>query len=132
MFSVRYSYRALAFKDGEETRLVSRNQKEFTKYPELNEALKSLPAERLVIDGEIAALDPKGRSSFQLLQGYETGEQRPPLVFYVFDLFFLEGKDLRRLPLVERRSQLEGLLKKAPENIRFSAELRGTKEDLKS
>ena len=63
-------YRALAFKSGKATRLVSRNQKAFN-YPELLDALKSLRAEHFVIDGEITALDPKGRSSFQLLQAYE-------------------------------------------------------------
>jgi bifunctional non-homologous end joining protein LigD len=91
LYEVKFDgYRALAFKNGKETRLVSRNQKAFN-YPELLDALKLLPAEHFVIDGEIAALDPKGRSSFQLLQAYEIGEQRPPLVYYVFDLLSLEG-----------------------------------------
>src|SRR5215467_1140643 len=56
-------YRALAFKDGKEVRLVSRNKKAFD-YPQLLDALRKLPAERLILDGEIAALDDKGRSSF--------------------------------------------------------------------
>ena len=60
-------YRALAFKDGKDVRLVSRNNKEFN-YAQLLHALKSLPANQVVLDGEIAALDEKGRSSFQLLQ----------------------------------------------------------------
>ena len=70
-------YRALAFKTGQEVRLVSRNQVGF-KYPQLANALKSLPAQNVIIDGEIAALDDEGRSSFQLLQGYGSGEQGPP------------------------------------------------------
>ena len=61
------SYRALAFKDGKDVRLVSRNKKAFD-YPQLLDALKKLPAERVTLDGEIAALDEKGGSSFQLLQ----------------------------------------------------------------
>ena len=60
-------YRALGFKDGREVRLVSRN-KETLDYPQLLEALKSLLADRAILDGEIAALDEKGRFSFQLLQ----------------------------------------------------------------
>jgi bifunctional non-homologous end joining protein LigD len=92
--------------------------------------LKRLPAEHCVIDGEITALDPKGRSSFQLLQAYEIGEQRPPLVFYAFDLLSLDGAGLRKQPLVERRKQLAQLLKKPPDNIRSSAELQGDKEKL--
>jgi bifunctional non-homologous end joining protein LigD len=53
-------YRALAFKSGKETRLVSRNQKDFTKFPQLNDALKLLPPEQAVIDGEITALARMG------------------------------------------------------------------------
>ena len=56
-------YRALAFKDGKDVRLVSRNRKAFD-YPQLLDALKLLPAKRVILDGEIAALDEKGRSSF--------------------------------------------------------------------
>jgi bifunctional non-homologous end joining protein LigD len=82
LYEVKFDgYRALAFKFGKETRLIFRNQKQFTKFPQLNDALKSLPAENSVIDGEIAALDQEGRPSFQLLQAYEVGEERPPLVY---------------------------------------------------
>jgi bifunctional non-homologous end joining protein LigD len=131
LYEVKFDgYRALAFKNGKETQLVSRNQKDFTKFPRLNDALKLLSAEQAVIDGEITALDPKGKSSFQLLQAYEIGEQRPPLVYYAFDLLFLGGADLRKQPLTERRRQLEKLLKKAPEDIRFSAELQGSRDEL--
>ena len=55
-------YRALAFKDGKDVRLVSRNKKAFD-YPQLLEALKLLPTDRVTLDGEIVALDEKGRSS---------------------------------------------------------------------
>jgi bifunctional non-homologous end joining protein LigD len=84
----------------------------------------------VVIDGEIAALDPEGKTSFQLLQSYGSGKKRIPLVYYAFDLLNLEGTDLRSRPLVERRKLLAKLLKKAPDNFRFSEELRGTKEEL--
>ena len=104
LYEVKFDgYRALAFKSGKETRLVSCNQKAFN-YPELLDALKLVPAEHFVIDGEIAALDPKGRSSFQLLQAYEIDKQRPLPVYYAFDLLSLEGADLRKQPLIERRS----------------------------
>ena len=68
LYEIKFDgYRALAFKDGKDVRLVSRNQKAFD-YPQLLDALKLLPAECFILDGEIAALDGKGRSSFQLLQ----------------------------------------------------------------
>jgi bifunctional non-homologous end joining protein LigD len=130
LYEVKHDgYRALAFKDGKDAWLVSRNQKAF-KYPELLDALKLLPAEHVVIDGEIAALDETGRSSFQLLQAFKSSEQCVPLVYYAFDLLFLEGKDLCKQPLSTRRKLLAGLLEKAPASIRFSAELQGSKEEL--
>jgi bifunctional non-homologous end joining protein LigD len=122
-------YRALAFKDSKDVRLVSRNRNEFN-YPQLVYALKLLPAEHVILDGEIAALDENGRSSFQLLQDYKRSEQRVPLVYYVFDLLFEDGKDLRKEPLSTRRHLLADILKKAPPNIRVSEGLQGSKEDL--
>ena len=88
-----------------------------------------LAAERVVLDGEIAALDEKGRSSFQLLQIFKSSGN-VPLVYFAFDLLFLDGKDLRKQRLSARRKLLAKLLEKAPENIRFSCELRGSKDEL--
>jgi bifunctional non-homologous end joining protein LigD len=99
-------YRALAFKTGKEVRLVSRNQVVF-KYPQLANALKSLPAKNVIIDGETAALDDEGRSSFQLLQGYGSGKQGPPLIYYAFDLLSLEGTDLRNQSLIDTSPLIE-------------------------
>jgi bifunctional non-homologous end joining protein LigD len=94
-------YRALAFKAGKEVRLISRNRTNFDDdYPPLIDALKLLSAKQPIFDGEIAALDDEGKSSFQLLQSYGKAKQ-PPLVYYAFDLLFLEGADLRARPLVE-------------------------------
>jgi bifunctional non-homologous end joining protein LigD len=123
-------YRALAFKVGSEVRLLSRNRTLFNdNYPQLVDSLKSLKAKSFVIDGEIAAPDEHGRSSFQLLQSYAL-RKGIPLVYYVFDVLSLEGTDLRSRPLVERRELLAKLLKKAPENVKFSEELQGTREEL--
>ena len=83
----------------------------------------------MIIDGEVAAFDSEGRSSFQILQSYGVSK-RTPLVYYAFDLLNLGGSDLRSRPLVERRKLLAKLLKKAPDNIRFSDELRGNREEL--
>jgi ATP-dependent DNA ligase len=98
-------------------------------YPQLVDALKSLRAKDFILDGEIAALDPNGKTSFQLLQSYGIRKQIP-LVYYAFDLLNLEGTDLRSRPLIERRKLLAKLLKKAPDNIRFSEELQGSREEL--
>ena len=60
------------------------------------------------------ALDEKGRSPFQLLQTLAMGQERPPIVFNAFDLLRLNGKDLRDLPIEERKAKLEELLKTPP------------------
>jgi bifunctional non-homologous end joining protein LigD len=123
-------YRALAFKADKEVRLVSRNRTVFNNdYPQLIDSLKFLTAKAATIDGEIAALDQNGKSSFQLLQSYGKTKQTP-LVYYAFDLLFLDGTDLRSRALTERRKLLANLLKKAPDNIRFSEELRGAGDEV--
>jgi bifunctional non-homologous end joining protein LigD len=129
LYEIKFDgYRALAFKDGKDVCLVSRNKNEFN-YPQLLNNLKSLPVDRVILDGEIAALDEKGRSSFQRLQIFKSSDG-VPLVYYAFDLLFLEGKDLRKEPLSGRRKLLANLLKKAPENVRLSDELRGGKDEV--
>jgi bifunctional non-homologous end joining protein LigD len=107
-------YRALAFKAGKEVRLLSRNRTLFNdNYPVLVDAIKSLKAKNVIIDGEIAALDEHGKSSFQLLQSYGI-RKGIPLVYYAFDPVSLDGTDLRSRLLVERRELLAKLLKKVP------------------
>ena len=103
-------------------RLISRNNKPFN-YPQLLDFLNLLAVEQVVLDGEIVALDDEGRSSFQLLQDFKSSEGIP-LVYYAFDLLFLEGKDLRKEPLSAGRKLLAQLLKNPPENIRISVHQR--------
>lgn len=118
-------FRALAFRDARGTRLLSRNNKDFAqKFPEIVDAVAALDVSDVILDGEIVALDEKGRSSFQLLQAFDLGQERPPLFFYVFDLLQLNGKNLQSLPLTTRKAALEKLLAKdAPPAIRYSASL---------
>jgi len=114
-------FRALALKGGSQVRLLSRNEKDFgAKFPEVMEAVLALDVQDAIIDGEIVALDGEGRSSFQLLQARELGEERPPLFFYAFDLLQLNGEKLVDRTLEERREKLAHLLRGAPEVIRFS------------
>jgi len=115
-------YRALALRGGSETRILSRNQKDLgTKFPEVKDSIAALDVQGVIIDGEIVALDEKGRSSFQLLQSFDMGQEKPPILFYAFDLLRLNGKNLQNLPIEERKSKLEELLKKPPGVIRYSA-----------
>ncbi|HTO03921.1 MAG TPA: DNA polymerase ligase N-terminal domain-containing protein, partial [Opitutus sp.] len=124
-------FRAMAYRDRNGTRLLSRNDNDFAKkFPEVFDAIAALDVEDAVIDGEIVAIDEKGRSSFQLLQAYNLGQERPPIWFYAFDLLQLNGRDLRALPLTERKAELEQLLKGAPPLIRFSSSLGNSPEPL--
>ena len=96
LYEIKFDgYRALALRGGNETRILSRNEKDLGgKFPEVKNAVAALNVHDAVIDGEIVALDDKGRSSFQLLQGFDMGLVRPPIVFYAFDLLRLNGEDL--------------------------------------
>jgi bifunctional non-homologous end joining protein LigD len=115
-------YRVIALKSGRSVRLMSRNEKEFTaRYSEIAEAVAELNVREAILDGEIVALDRQGRPSFQLLQALEIGSARPPLAFYIFDLLRLNGKNLTKHSLSERREQLRKILDGAAEPIRFSA-----------
>lgn len=97
-------YRMLASKKA----LLSRGGQSFTgRFPLIAEELKSLPG-HFLLDGEAVVLDSQGRSQFQLLQNNEG-----KAYYYVFDILFLNGKDLRPLPLFKRKEILTVLLKKA-------------------
>jgi ATP-dependent DNA ligase len=85
-------FRAEAIKSGGRLQLRSRNDKDFNaRYPAIAQALAAMPDET-VIDGEIVALDESGRPSFNALQNY--GASIASLVYYVFDVMILAGKDV--------------------------------------
>jgi bifunctional non-homologous end joining protein LigD len=115
-------YRALALRGGNQTRILSRSQKDLgKKFQIITDSIATLDVQDAIIDGEIVALDDKGRPSFQLLQGFDMGFVRPPIAFYAFDLLRLNGEDLRGLPVEERKAKLAALLKNPPPVIRYSA-----------
>jgi bifunctional non-homologous end joining protein LigD len=123
----------LALRGGTETRILSRSEKDVGgKFPEVMNSIAALDVQDAIIDGEIVALDEKGRSSFQLLQGFDMGQERPPIVFYAFDLLRLNGKNLQILPIEERKAKLEDLLKKPPGVIRYSVSFKRDIEELLS
>lgn len=122
--------RAIAIKDGKKVSLISRNGNKLDKrFPEIAEAMKELPLQECVIDGEAVALDEEGRSSFQLLQALEMEGRKAPLVFYVFDLLQLNGKSLLGLPVEQRKDVLARVCENVGDPIRYSGEISG---DVKS
>jgi bifunctional non-homologous end joining protein LigD len=125
MYEIKFNgWRALALKGGSQSRLLSRSEKDFgARFPEIMQSIAELDAADAVLDGEIVALDEEGRSSFELLQAYDFGQNRPPIFYYAFDILHLNGRDMKDQLLAERKSQLEKLLKNPPGAIRYSATL---------
>jgi bifunctional non-homologous end joining protein LigD len=103
-------YRMLCRLQRGKARFWSRNQKDWTeKFPNLSKALKALPATAAILDGEVVVVDKAGRSSFQKLQqSMKAGAAT--FVFQIFDLVYLDGYNLTRTPLRERKALLEELL----------------------
>jgi bifunctional non-homologous end joining protein LigD len=141
LFEIKWDgYRAIAFIDGDRLRLVSRNQNDLTKaYPELHAIPQHVPARTAILDGEIVALDDEGRPSFSLMQqrtGVGEGGRRIrrtrddiPVVYYAFDLLYLDGYNLMRTELERRKSLLASIL--TPDDcLRFSDHYIGRGIDL--
>jgi bifunctional non-homologous end joining protein LigD len=102
-------YRIVAELDRGTVRLLSRRFKDWTaEFPTVAAAVARLPAKRAVLDGEVAALLPDGRTSFQALQN---ARDSADLVYFVFDLLALDGEDLTPLPLEQRKAQLDTLVR---------------------
>jgi bifunctional non-homologous end joining protein LigD len=89
-------------------------------FPHLLSSFENLAVESAIIDGEIVALDEKGRTNFQRLQNSFKSHHDTSLMYYAFDLLYLNGKDLRDLPLKERKAMLAEELELAPESIKLS------------
>jgi bifunctional non-homologous end joining protein LigD len=122
-------YRALAINSAGRVQLRSRNDNDFSvRYPAIVRALAHLPSES-VIDGEVVALDQSGRPSFNILQNY--GSSKGPILYYVFDVLVLAGRDVTGMPLSARRELLDRhILSKLGEPIRESPELKAGLKDL--
>jgi bifunctional non-homologous end joining protein LigD len=118
-YELKYDgFRALAGIVDGEIALLSRNELDLApRFPQIALSLSGMKVHEAVIDGEIVALDPKGAPRFQLLQ--QGGEQ----IIFAFDLLWLDGKDLRKLPYESRRELLARLLKRAPAGVRLAAQM---------
>jgi bifunctional non-homologous end joining protein LigD len=108
--------RGLAFRDGDQVRLMSRNRLSLNNtYPEIVEALAKQDTARFVMDGEIVAFEGR-RTSFARLQGRigitdpeEARSSGVAVFYYVFDLLHLDGSDTTALPLIERKRLLRNM-----------------------
>jgi DNA ligase D-like protein (predicted ligase) len=117
-------YRALILKRGQKVEIRSRNNKDLTlAYPSIAAAGARLKADSAIVDGEIVAVDAHGRPSFQALQNRSSFPQHK-VAYYAFDLLHLDGRDLTRLPLEERKVHLESVIRGS--GVPMSAFLPGT------
>lgn len=125
-------YRIISFVDHGEARLVTRNHNDWTRrFPEIAESLAALEVRQAILDGEVVALLDNGASDFQALQTALSEHRTSPLVYFVFDLLYLDGVDLRSLPLEERKEQLTRLLARHPQSrIRYSGHVVGRGKDV--
>ena len=130
LFEIKWDgYRAIAFITDGKVRLVSRNQNDLTqRYPELKHMAQLIKAKTAILDGEVVALDAEGKPSFSLMQqrtGFRPGGRRVagnpdlPLLYYAFDLLYLDGYDWRRMPLEDRKNKLASLVI-SDDGVRYS------------
>ena len=122
-------YRAIAFKTDRRAQLRSRNNKDFNRrYPAVAEALAGLPDETM-IDGEVVALDDSGRPSFNALQN--AGSAEVQILYYVFDVLMVAGRDLMSKPLALRRTILrEKILPRLKDPVRECPQLDASLSDV--
>ena len=111
LHEVKYDgYRIIARKAGDDITLFSRSGLDWTvRFPAIAKATLTLPVESALLDGEVAFVLPDGKTDFKSLQEH-IDTPHPAIRYFVFDLLSLDGKDLRKKPLVERRAALAKLL----------------------
>lgn len=107
-------YRLIAFKSGGSTKLATRRGHDWTaRFPSIAEAVAALPVDSVILDGEAVIADESGIANFSALQNAlsdEHGRVARDAVLYGFDLLYLDGFDLRELPLEDRKARLAALL----------------------
>jgi bifunctional non-homologous end joining protein LigD len=121
IFEIKWDgYRVIAEIDKISVRLYSRKLKSLERYfPQLIETLTKLNLEA-VLDGEVVVLDKESRSHFEALR-HRQRREKDHLIYYVFDLLYLDGRDLRQLPLLRRKAILKDLIETtSPPGVQFS------------
>lgn len=125
-------YRIQAHIEKQNVVLYSRSGLDWTsKFSTISKVLHGLRVKNAIIDGEVVWLDERGRSDFQKLQNSLKAKDSRSLIYYVFDLLFLDGEDYREFPLIERKSRLQNLVRSLYNPlIRFSDHVEGNSKSL--
>lgn len=128
-FEIKWDgYRLAIHKEGDRVRIITRGGHDWTeRFPAIAKEASRLAVDTFILDGEGVMLDEQGRADFGALQnalGGRGGKRRAhDVIFYAFDLLYLDGRDLRDRPLFERRSALASLIVEEWSAIRFSSEI---------
>ena len=128
IFEIKWDgYRAIAEVEDGKVSLYSRNNISFTKkFSPIVESLKKIEHD-VILDGEVVSVDDKGISKFQLLQEFQkTGNGN--LLYYVFDIIYLDGYDIKKLPLIKRKDILRKILPSLP-NVIYSDHIENDGEE---
>jgi DNA ligase D-like protein (predicted ligase) len=122
LHEIKYDgYRLHARIDGGDVRLLTRTGLDWThKYPAIAQAIEALELGAAYLDGELCALNADGTTSFSGMQAATDNRRSAALVYFAFDLLFVDGAGIADRPLVERKAQLERILAGAPGSIRYS------------
>ncbi|HZL57095.1 MAG TPA: DNA ligase D [Bryobacteraceae bacterium] len=140
IFEVKWDgVRGLCYVDRDVLTIYTRNNNRCERqYPELQVLPHYIEAGQAILDGEIVVTDPKGISKFELIQPRIHNQdanaiakmaQKNPVLLYVFDLLYLDGYDLRRVPLIERKRALAAIVKPFP-LLRMSDHFENSGEEL--
>ncbi len=124
LFEIKWDgFRAIGAKHGADVQLYSRNSNDFiTHYPPVAEALRELKYD-VILDGEIVVTDADGRPHFELLQNWRRNPQGH-LQYFIFDILWCNGHDVRAMPLIERKKLLKTVLPKSSV-LRYSDDVVG-------
>jgi DNA ligase D-like protein (predicted ligase) len=127
LHEIKYDgYRMHARLDRGTMKLLTRTGLDWThKYPAIAKAVGELDARQAYLDGELCGVDPDGTTSFNIVQPASDSGNAAALVFFLFDLLYLDGEDLRPRPLIERKERLGALLANAGSCLHFSEHVVG-------
>jgi bifunctional non-homologous end joining protein LigD len=116
-------FRIMARRDGAGVRLITRNGNDFTKrFPLAAAAVAALPGRSCLIDGEAIVCDDKGLAVFELIR---RARNHASVILCAFDLLEIDGEDLRRVPIEQRKHRLARLLRRPPDGIGLNEHFSG-------
>ena len=122
LHEIKYDgFRMHARLDHGEVRLLTRNGLNWTgKYPQIAGAVSSLRARQAYLDGELCGVRPDGTTSFSMIQLASDAGNAAGLVFFLFDLLYLDGENFAPHPVIERKARLAELLARANSSLHYS------------